>query len=100
MIDALAYFSDAIGLVGVSMVLLAYYMLNTNRLNALNLSYQCLNLFGAMMILISLCFHINLASIVIEFAWMLISILGIRRALRHRREKLARMDNEVIVNIK
>lgn len=100
MIDSLAHFSDAIGLVGVSLVLLAYYMLNTNRLTALNLSYQCLNLFGSMMVLISLCFHINLASIVIEFAWMLISILGIRRTLKHRRQKLERMDNEIVVNIK
>lgn len=87
MIEMIARFSDVIGLIGVSCILLAYYLLNTDRLNALNLSYQLLNLSGSILVLVSLCFTVNIASVVIEFAWMIISIIGIRRVLKSRQQK-------------
>ena len=73
---------DVIGLFGVSMLLLVYFLLNTDKLLAVSLKYQLLNLIGAVAILISLFFHFNLSSFVIEIAWILISLIGIRRALK------------------
>lgn len=74
--------ADLIGVTGVILVLIAYFLLNTNRLFALNLSYQLLNFFGALMILFSLLFTWNTASVLVESAWVLISIVGIYRAAR------------------
>lgn len=72
--------ADIIGIIGVILVLIAYGLLNTNRIFALNLSYQLLNFFGALMILFSLYFSWNLASALVEFAWVIISLIGIYRA--------------------
>lgn len=84
---SLVNFPDIVGLVGVSMILVAYYFLNTLRLSAHDLVYQNTNLLGSILILFSLCFHVNLASIVIELAWITISTMGIIRILRKRRRK-------------
>jgi hypothetical protein len=78
---SLASFSDAIGIIGVSFVLTAFFLLNTNKLTALMLRYQLLNFFGSWMILFSLLYHWNLASVLIEIAWISISMIGIVRAL-------------------
>lgn len=88
--EFLAAISDSVGLVGVTFVLLAFSLLNMNKLTSHNLSYQFLNLTGSILLLFSLCFHINLASIVIEIAWMLISVIGIYRAMRVKQGGLAR----------
>lgn len=76
---------DIIGLIGVSLVLMAFGLLNMNKVTSHHLAYQFLNLIGSVLLLFSLCFHFNLASIVIEIAWMIISIIGIYRALSARR---------------
>lgn len=81
----LANFSDAIGIVGVTFVLSAFFLLNTNKLTALMLRYQLLNFFGSWMILYSLLFHWNLASVLIEIAWISISLIGIVRAINAKR---------------
>jgi uncharacterized membrane protein len=77
-------FSDVIGVVGVILLLTAYYCLNTNRTSAFSFKYQLVNFIGALLILISLFFKWNTAAAIIEVAWMLISIVGMRRALRNK----------------
>lgn len=47
----------------------------------MSMSYQVLNLLGALFILYSLIFHWNLASFLIEAAWVLISLIGIYRTI-------------------
>ena len=82
MYELLAKLSNGIGLVGVVMVLIAYYLLNTDKISALNMRYLLLNLVGSILILISLMFHWNLSSVIIEIAWISISLIGIFRAYR------------------
>lgn len=69
--------SDYIGLVGVALLLIAFYLLNINRLSAKHLGYQILNFLGSGLILVSLFFDWNLSAVVIEVAWMFISLIGI-----------------------
>lgn len=76
---------DFIGIVGVGLILLAYGGLQLGRLDPKSLSYSCLNASGAVLILISLFFSFNLASFIIECAWLAISVFGIVKALRTRR---------------
>jgi hypothetical protein len=71
---------DIIGLIGVSLVLAAFGLLNMNKMTSHTMLYQLMNLLGSMLLLFSLCFHVNIASVVIEIAWMLISLIGIYRA--------------------
>lgn len=76
--------SDFIGLFGVSFILMAYFLINTNRIKPDNIRYQLLNLVGSLLILVSLFFHWNTSSVVIEIAWAFISLLGIQRSFQTR----------------
>ena len=83
--DLLARIPDAIGLFGVVLLLIAYYLLSVNKMSADSISYQMYNLIGAILILISLFFHWNLSSVVIEIAWIIISLIGIYRIIKERK---------------
>ncbi len=78
--------SDSVGLVGVGILLWAYFLLSAGRLSSHALSYQLMNFAGAWLILFSLFFHWNLSSVVIEIAWLLISAMGIVRCLWLKRK--------------
>ncbi|MEM9291165.1 MAG: hypothetical protein AAGD01_05765 [Acidobacteriota bacterium] len=75
---------DLLGLVGVGLVLLAYYGLQSARLSSKQPRFYLLNGAGAALILLSLAEAWNLPAAVIESAWLLISINGLVRTLRHR----------------
>jgi len=75
---------DAIGIVGVGFVLISYLLLQIDRIEPKSVSYSLLNLAGAILILISLYFTFNLASFIIEIAWLLISAYGLVKAIRLR----------------
>ncbi len=81
-------FSNHVGIVGVILTLLAFYLINMNKVTSKSLSYQWLNLVGSILLLYSLLFHWNLASVLIEIAWISISLLGLYRALKHRNGSL------------
>jgi multisubunit Na+/H+ antiporter MnhB subunit len=73
-----------IGIIGVVMILFAYYQLNMERLRANNLSYLLLNLSGSLMIFYSLLSDWNTPSVIIEFFWIYISLLGLWRYYKKR----------------
>lgn len=73
-------FADVIGILGVSFILSAYYLLQASVLKVRDLSYSLINAVGALLILYSLFFHWNTASVVIEIFWFAISIYGIFKA--------------------
>lgn len=76
---------DFLGNVGVVMMLVAFFLLQAQKMGAHDLSYLLLNGIGAVLVLISLCFAFNLSAFVIETAWVAISIYGIVRVLRTRK---------------
>lgn len=71
------WIADAVGMTGTFMVVLAYYLLQLEKTNPKGLSYNLLNLTGAVLLLISLCFSFNLASFVIEVFWIGASLIGL-----------------------
>jgi len=85
MYEILYKMADPIGLIGVILLLIAYFFLSTGRWASDSLIYQAYNLMGAILILYSLCFHWNLSSFVIEIAWVAISLIGIARIKCHKR---------------
>lgn len=84
MYDFLEKFSDHVGIIGVLLTLWGYYLLNMNKVTATSLVYVWLNLVGSSLLLYSLLFHWNLASVLIEIAWIWISLIGLYRALKAR----------------
>jgi predicted membrane protein len=84
MLDVLV--SDVIGLIGVALILVAYFALQTQRLAAEDWRFSAINGVGALLIMISLYFTFNLASFVIEVFWLIISLYGLWQAWRRRRD--------------
>ena len=68
---------DAIGMLGALMVVLAYYLLQLERIDPKSLSYNMINLVGGIFLFFSLCFNFNLASLVIEIFWIGASMIGL-----------------------
>ncbi len=81
MYDILMKISDPVGIAGVVLILIAYLLLSMGRWSAHGLLYQFLNFIGAWMILFSLYFHWNSASVLIEIAWIIISMFGMYRII-------------------
>ena len=76
-----------VGYVGVVMVILAFLLLQARKLHGTGLTYQLLNVFGAFGVLLSLTFGArNVPALLLEIAWVLISVYGIARSARARRE--------------
>lgn len=73
---------DVVGLVGVFLLLIAYFFLQSGRLSQASGAYSILNAGGSGMILVSLYFDFNLASALVEGAWFVISLYGLSRFLR------------------
>lgn len=75
---------DAVGISGVAIILIVYYLLQIERMKSDDLIYSVANLVGALLIVVSLYYRFNLASFVIEVFWILISLIGIVRYFRKR----------------
>jgi paired small multidrug resistance pump len=77
---------DWCGLVGVALVLVAFFLLQAHKLSGQGYPYQVMNLLGAFGILLSLIFGtFNLPAFLQEMAWFLISVYGIVRGVRARK---------------
>ncbi|MDG1859863.1 MAG: hypothetical protein P8I94_12205 [Emcibacteraceae bacterium] len=73
---------DIIGVVGVSMILICYMLVQLEKLDVKTLSYSVFNALGAALILISLYVDFNLSAFIIESFWVFISIFGIYKAFK------------------
>ena len=80
-------FSDILGIIGVVLILVAYFLLQINRLSADSFIFSFVNFVGSILILVSLWYTWNIASVVIEIAWLLISGYGIYRWVRRNKAK-------------
>ena len=78
------HWPDAIGLLGVLLILLAYFLLQAGRLRGDALPHQLLNAAGALLVLVSLLYAFNLSAFLMELAWLLVSIYGMARSRKRR----------------
>lgn len=78
---------DAIGMLGVLMILTSYTLVQLDRINVRNISYSLVNALGAGLILISLTVDFNLSAFVIESCWLLISMAGIYSSFKKSRAR-------------
>ncbi|MGH8233019.1 MAG: CBU_0592 family membrane protein [Rhodanobacteraceae bacterium] len=73
-----------VGLTGTLLVLMAFFLLQAGKLHGNRPVYQLLNAIGAAAIIISLFHQFNLAAMLLEIAWLAISIYGLARGSRSR----------------
>lgn len=78
---------DWFGLLGVALILLAYFLLQIGRVRGDALMHQLLNAVGALLLLISLLYAFNLSAFLMELAWFAVSIYGIARGHKARRSR-------------
>ncbi len=85
MYDVLIKIADPVGIVGVVLLLFAYFAVSIERLSPKSFKYQILNFAAGWLILFSLFFHWNTPSVLIEIAWIGISVLGMYRIFRAKK---------------
>jgi hypothetical protein len=69
-------YHNFIGIFGVVLVLLAYCFMQLGQIRHDSVCFSAVNSLGSLFILVSLYFDRNLASIIIEVSWLVISLLG------------------------
>jgi predicted membrane protein len=77
---------DLIGFIGVLLIVVAYLLLQLDKLPSSSPKYSLLNAGGALLIIVSLIFAFNLSAFVVEAFWFLISLLGLWRSLISRKD--------------
>ena len=75
---------DTVGMLGTLLVVLAYYLLQLEKVDPRGIAYNTINLAGAVLLLFSLCFNFNLASFVIEIFWIIASMIGLWKYWRRQ----------------
>ena len=68
---------DLIGLTGVALLIITYALLQLDKIDPKGFWYSFNNLVVAILVTVSLVYTPNLASIVIEIFWFLISLYGV-----------------------
>ena len=71
--------AQIVGLVGVAIVLLAYYLLAASKLTNNDARYYWLNIVGTLSLLYSLLYQWNLPSVIAQAVWITISVVGLLR---------------------
>ena len=77
---------DLVGFIGVLLIIVAYLLLQLDKLPSSSPSYSLLNAAGALLIIVSLIFQFNLSAFVVEVFWFLISLLGLWRSLTSKKD--------------
>jgi hypothetical protein len=77
---------DFVGNVGVLLMVIAYLLLQLEKLSSSATSYLWLNVAGAVMVIVSLLFRFNLSAFLMEAFWLLISLYGLTKGMFSRRK--------------
>ncbi len=75
---------DWVGLAGVAVVLVAFFLLQAGKLHGNSLVYQLCNAVGAAAVVLSLFYDFNLSAFVVETSWVAISLYGIWRGYKQK----------------
>ncbi len=78
------YIVDIIGSIGVFFIVIAYFLLQIETLSSKSFTFSLLNAVGSVMILYSLSYNWNFASVLIESFWVLISLFGLYKYFKRR----------------
>lgn len=77
---------DLVGNIGVALMVVAYLLLQLEKLSSSASSYLILNAAGAVLVIVSLSFRFNLSAFLMEAFWLVISLYGLTKPLFSKRE--------------
>nr|WP_206018200.1 MULTISPECIES: hypothetical protein [unclassified Pseudoalteromonas] len=69
---------------GTFLVVGSFFLLQLGKTSPTSLMYNIMNLTGAILLLISLCYNFNLASFVIEIFWIAASLIGLYKYAKNK----------------
>jgi hypothetical protein len=72
---------DLAGNIGVLMMVVAYLLLQLEKITSSAVGYLLLNAAGAVLVIFSLIYHFNLSAFLMEVFWLLISLFGLAKTL-------------------
>ena len=75
---------DFVGNTGVLLMVVAYLLLQMQKMSSSGASYLLLNTVGASLVIVSLLFRFNLSALLMEVFWLLISLYGLTRLAARR----------------
>jgi len=75
---------DLAGFAGVVLIVIAYLLLQLNKLPSSAPAYSLLNAIGSFLVLVSLVFDFNLSAFLMEAFWFLISLFGLFRSVLYK----------------
>jgi hypothetical protein len=76
---------DFAGNIGVALMVLAYLLIQTEKIRSRDLSYSLMNGIGALLVVVSLLYRFNLSAFLVESFWFVISIYGLLKFASERR---------------
>lgn len=76
---------DLGGFIGVLLIVIAYLLLQLDKLPSSSVSFSLLNAAGSLLIMLSLIFKFNASAFLIEVFWFLISLIGLSKWLIARK---------------
>ena len=82
----MALLAQMIGMVGVAIQLVAYWLLASGKLSNHDPRYPAINIVGTLAIVFSVFYQWNLPSLVSQGVWIAISIVGLVRIYWQRRK--------------
>jgi hypothetical protein len=86
---------DLAGFAGVVLIVIAYLLLQLNKLPSSAPVYSLLNALGAFLVIVSLIFDFNLSAFLMEAFWFLISLFGFFRTILSKSARPALKDPTV-----
>ncbi len=80
MSEFLIQIADGVGILGVIILLMAYFLLQSKRIASEGVLYSLMNLVGASLILYSLILDWNTPAVIMESVWIVISMFALFKA--------------------
>jgi len=68
---------DFAGNIGVVLMVLAYLLIQAEKIRSRDLSYSLMNGAGALLVVVSLLYRFNLSAFLVESFWFVISVYGL-----------------------
>jgi len=86
---------DLAGFIGVLLIVIAYLLLQLDKLPSTAVSFSLLNAAGSLLIILSLLVKFNVSAFLIEVFWFLISLIGLTKWLAARKRLRVKADEKV-----
>ncbi|MCU0494570.1 MAG: hypothetical protein MUD01_23540 [Chloroflexaceae bacterium] len=78
---------DSIGWIGAALLLFAYGLVSSKRLDGASLRYQGFNLVGSMLLTLNSAYHGAIPSVAVNVVWIIIGLSTIMRVRQLQRSK-------------